>query len=486
MAFIDLEIAPHDDPVEAYDTDGSEIDLVHYKYTRVLLDLLPPGRAFTRRAATRLQKLVSGLGMEFSRLQRGIRQMLREAQPATATHSLALWEKLLGLPDCEEPTTLAGRRMIADAKLGAAAGHTQELDFWEGLFEKLGYQLNGVFNFSEYLADCEDPCDVGLFDELWIFAVWLFTMHGENDAVLECQVEAEQLLGFEVDLKWQWNIVDSNGGATALRAVATSQDGWTVAVGLAGEVKRSKEFLTTWGPIASGVTFNMLAVASAGGSTLVAVGDAGEGCLRSIDGGTTWAQVVFAASTLYGITRGPQDNNHVIAVGAGGEIWKSTDGGAAASWATKVSPVATTLRAATQAAGVVVAVGDDGVIIRSDDTGETWEAQVSGTTDDLFGVSGWGDVLVAVGDAGRVVRSTDGGVTWVATTIDTTEVLRAVVAAPSGRWTACGSSGLIAQSLDGGATWTITTVSTGDLYGASYGALLGRAVLVGGEYIVTE
>jgi photosystem II stability/assembly factor-like uncharacterized protein len=347
------------------------------------------------------------------------------------------------------------------------------------MFEGLGYDLVKAENFSAWLFHCEDDCDDGVFDETWFFVVWLFTPPGENDAILECMVEAEQLLGFNFEVHFMWEVLDA--AATALYAVATSQTGWTVAVGGAGEIRRSKEFLDDWDLIVPPAAFDLFGVCCAGGAVLVAVGAAGSGCLRSTNGGATWTQVVFANGELHAVSRGYEDDDTVIAVGEDGEIWKSVDGGA--SWTAETSGTVDPFRGVSACAGAMIAVGINGMIRRSVDVGETWSAVTSGTTENFWSVSGWGLVVVAVGDAGTIRRSVNAGATWSTVTSGTTDDLFAVTASPSGRWTACGAGGRILQSQDDGLTWSSTTADTGDLNGAGYGALLGRAVLVGADIV---
>ena len=71
-----------------------------------------------------------------------------------------------------------------------------------------------------------------------------------------------------------------------------------------------------------------------------------------------------------------------------------------------------------------VAVGDEGVIVRSDD-GKKWTAGDSGTTPDLYSVVHGNGVFVAVGDGGTVLASTD-GVLWA--------TQPSVTTAPLGMW----------------------------------------------------
>jgi photosystem II stability/assembly factor-like uncharacterized protein/uncharacterized protein YmfQ (DUF2313 family) len=480
MAFVDLDNTVK--LLEAYDSETAEIDVVHFKYTRVMQDLLPPGKAFTRRTAAVLTKLLAGLGMEFSRIQRGIYQMLQEAKPSTAYQTLGLWETLLGLPDCEEPTTLEGRRQVAAAKLAAAAGHTQEPGWWEGLFEGLGYELVDFFNFGGYVGDCADDCLDGIFPSEWQFVVWLLANHGDADELLECQVDAEQLLGMELQMHWMWDAVEvaDPDPPVDLRGVATSQHGWTVAVTSAGGVVlRAKEFLSSWTAIDPGDPMPLYAIADAGGNRLYAVGDPG-GALISSDGGATWSKETFASGELYAISRVDTDETDAIAVGEDGRIFKATaDGG---TWTEKTSPTSEYLYGVTRCQGAMVAVGDNGTIIRSTDQGENWSAVVSGTPDDLYAVSGWGLDVVAVGVDGTMVYSDDAGATWTALSNPTNQTLRGVVAAPTGRWTACGASGTVLQATEPGGPWTLqTTETTVTLWAAAFSALLGQAVLVGDD-----
>jgi photosystem II stability/assembly factor-like uncharacterized protein len=59
------------------------------------------------------------------------------------------------------------------------------------------------------------------------------------------------------------------------------------------------------------------------------------------------------------------------------------------------------------------AVGEKGIILRTDDGGLTWKDQESSVKTNLFAISvaSRDDILIA-GDQGRVLASRDGGLTW--------------------------------------------------------------------------
>ncbi len=141
----------------------------------------------------------------------------------------------------------------------------------------------------------------------------------------------------------------------------------------------------------------------------------------------------------------------------------------------------------------VVTVGRVGTILVSHDLGLTWRVRPSRVTEDLHSV--WGDgrgVIVAVGNNGAVVRSDDWGDTWARRTLavpasadsgapaadagSAASSIARVEAGPgsltelwgdasSGELWASGRFGWTARSTDRGLTWTaIATGSTADLY----------------------
>ncbi len=79
------------------------------------------------------------------------------------------------------------------------------------------------------------------------------------------------------------------------------------------------------------------------------------------------------------------------------------------------------LGVATLDASTAVAVGFGGTIIRTDDGGATWTRQSSGTVEDLRAVSFVdANTGTAVGDNGTILRTDDGGHTWTRQTSGTT------------------------------------------------------------------
>jgi len=104
----------------------------------------------------------------------------------------------------------------------------------------------------------------------------------------------------------------------------------------------------------------------------------------------------------------------------------------------------------------LVAVGDRGFALLSDDRAKSWRAVGTPVTRTLTSVAFDSDRLgVAVGHGGSIVRTEDGGETWEAIEVEDTmgESLLGVTALGEGKFAAYGAFGLYFASSDGGRTW---------------------------------
>ncbi len=98
--------------------------------------------------------------------------------------------------------------------------------------------------------------------------------------------------------------------------------------------------------------------------------------------------------------------------------------------------------------------GDHGAILHTEDGGETWLAQVSGTRERLNAVQfvspqlGW-----AAGDRGVILKTTDGGKEWMTQSSETREDLRDLNFVDTDHGWIGGSYGTLLNTSDGGMTW---------------------------------
>lgn len=119
----------------------------------------------------------------------------------------------------------------------------------------------------------------------------------------------------------------------------------------------------------------------------------------------------------------------------------------------------------TRAGDRLVAVGERGVALLSDDAGKTWKASETPVTRTLTGVA-FDDarVGVAVGHGGSLVRTEDGGETWTHVPLEEAgpDSLLGVVSLGGGQFAAYGAFGLYFHSSDAGKTWERRTVLAED------------------------
>lgn len=107
------------------------------------------------------------------------------------------------------------------------------------------------------------------------------------------------------------------------------------------------------------------------------------------------------------------------------------------------------------------AVGNNGKIIRSDNAGDNWHIQKSGTKRNLQSMAPWdSQSAIVVGDLATVLTTDDGGKSWSKSTIETYEYgdqLLQVYADPaSGEAWLSGTMATVMKSKDRGQTWKMT------------------------------
>ncbi len=193
---------------------------------------------------------------------------------------------------------------------------------------------------------------------------------------------------------------------------------------------------------------------------------AGGTIVRSDDGGLTWtlAQTGLPGS-LYGLHFG--DASHDVAVGigpegTGGLVMGTADGGA--SWHAQATPLIPPLEAVHFAnANSGAAVGWGAAVLWTDDGGQTWARRdfEHSAPLDLESVALLGPVTaVAVGTGGTIIRTTDSGAHWTQVPSGTTRRLEGVAFADPLLGCAVGFNGTVLRTTDGGLNWTPRPAAT--------------------------
>lgn len=183
-----------------------------------------------------------------------------------------------------------------------------------------------------------------------------------------------------------------------------------IVVGYSGAMIRTTDGGSSWIPLSSGVTDNLLSVDFVDANTGTATGSFGR-ILRTNDGGNTWtSQPSGILNSLNAVDM--VNSNVIFACGNAGIVCRSTNGGT--SWSSQQTPVTHNLTGLSFVdPNNGWAVGWQGVILRTTNGGASWHTQTSGTTNDFYDVS-FRDVNVgiAVGLGGVILRTDNGGVSW--------------------------------------------------------------------------
>jgi photosystem II stability/assembly factor-like uncharacterized protein len=114
-------------------------------------------------------------------------------------------------------------------------------------------------------------------------------------------------------------------------------------------------------------------------------------------------------------------------------------------------------------------VGDEGLILTSNDGGVSWREQRSGTTAQLFHLSFQGKRGWVVGTGGSILHTSDGGRNWYPQTSGTTDDLNRVYFVNERIGIITGDNGALLRTENGGATWERVKIRTREpLFGISF------------------
>lgn len=216
----------------------------------------------------------------------------------------------------------------------------------------------------------------------------------------------------------------------------------TVAVGERGVLIVSDDGGAQWRQVALPTSVTLTAVRFADARHGVAVGHGGT-VLTSADGGDTWtrrldgqrlAQLALQAAQRGGdaarirdaerlLAEGADkpfldvlvwDAKRFLAVGAFGLAFATEDGGQTwASWMERLpNPKGMHIYVARRAGDSVLLAGEQGLLLRSGDNGQTFEALASPYAGSWFTAEVSGKEMLLAGLRGNVWRSNDGGNEW--------------------------------------------------------------------------
>jgi photosystem II stability/assembly factor-like uncharacterized protein len=216
-----------------------------------------------------------------------------------------------------------------------------------------------------------------------------------------------------------------------------------------------------WISQSSGVSTNLHAVVFTDANTGVAVGNGGK-ILRTTNGGSNWIQQTSGTTNdlfeVYFV-----DAYLGYAVGYLGTILKSIDGGI--SWTVQNSGTTNQLNSVyfTDASTGYAAGGNFGIqtILKTVDGGANWVSQTTVTSQQLSSIYFTSaDTGFASGNAGTILKTTNGGTNWTAQTSGISQLLRSLFFTDSNTGYTVGELGAILKTVNGGANWTTQSSGT--------------------------
>ncbi|MFN0246831.1 MAG: hypothetical protein ACKV2T_07970 [Kofleriaceae bacterium] len=226
-----------------------------------------------------------------------------------------------------------------------------------------------------------------------LHGIWCHTNPGF--APVAVAVGKAGTLIYQVGNTWQPR---TSGTSEWLRGVWGSGTDDIFVVGHQGTVLHSTTSASLWGPVTttfpSGLQFVGVFGRGRGDATLV-----GTELWKQL-GATSFSKDTNPSGQfLSGIAGTNTGGGEMIAVGTNGAIIRYIF-----DWENVSSGTTQGLRAAWSEGLLSIAVGNGGTIVRSVDGGATWSVDASGTTMDLIGVWGNPNEIIAVGEAGTILR----------------------------------------------------------------------------------
>jgi photosystem II stability/assembly factor-like uncharacterized protein len=226
--------------------------------------------------------------------------------------------------------------------------------------------------------------------------------------------------------------------------------GW--AVGNLGTVLKTTNAGSNWTKLNLGLGENLMDICFGNPDTGFAVGSSGA-VLRTVDGGGTWQKTTLTTSVLQSVSFANAREGWLV--GDAGKIYGTVDAGTI--WAlVQPSITSTSLNAVwRRRAEAAWAVGDQGVAPLTTGTPLLygWELRNAGAVNQLQGVCFPDDLIgYAAGSsgAGTILRTDDGGDTWQAQAAHASRPLNDIFFVDALRGWAVGDGGTIVHTARGG------------------------------------
>ena len=275
----------------------------------------------------------------------------------------------------------------------------------------------------------------------------------QSDGTVIAASENGMIIKWDVTTK-QWTKLSKGTSAINFQSIDIMEDN-TIFVGGLGQpdanLYKSTDFGENWEPITLPGDLRIFDVSHDSGKNIYISGDQ-SGYYKSSDGGATWE--IFEPPVIFWGMATPNVDTLFGYNGFYKVIYRTVDAGMSWELVFEDSAIGwiSDIRFYNPNRGI--AVGGGGFIATTSDGGETWQRRVSGTFNDIISVKYFNDeFLYAAGSWRTFLKSLDGGETW--EVIDTGFMYRHFTAYFSSHdigWIS-GDFGYVYKTSDGGVSW---------------------------------
>ncbi|MCK6612849.1 MAG: protein kinase [Ignavibacteriaceae bacterium] len=208
---------------------------------------------------------------------------------------------------------------------------------------------------------------------------------------------------------------------------------------------------SSWLALNSGITSNLNSLTFVNYGLGFAVGEGGV-IIKSTDGGNSWERILPPDSLNFFDVR-YNGVSSLFVTADGGKMYKSADDGL--TWLPVPTGISETLfRIYFIGNGNGYAVGSRGAMIRTTDNGLTWTRVITPTQSLLYSVHFFNSQSgMAVGWNGTIIKTTDGGYTWRQLSAFTDKYFRDIYLTGSDEAIVVAAGGEIYRTTDGGENW---------------------------------
>lgn len=256
-----------------------------------------------------------------------------------------------------------------------------------------------------------------------------------------------------------WAFVNT-GQSNGLNDVYFTNAKTGFAVGQVGTILRTVDAGLTWTQVTSGTerTLNTVAFNRSSPLTGVVLGETGT-ILRTINGGTTFDGISITNTQNFLSVDFRFTSNIVYAVGTNGVIISSTNSGG--GWTVRLSGFAKDYTATQFRTGTLgYIIGEDGLVLSTSNGGTTIVDRtrpLSATFRDIaFTTNAFGYIS---GDEGTILRTSNSAANWTSLNPGTTAPIMGLFFFNNTNGFAVGGGGFLARTVDSGVSWQKISVN---------------------------